>query len=207
MNCLPREFYARTTSEVARDLIGHTLVRSIEIGRSRRRLSGTIVETEAYGQSDDRASHAFRGQSIRNSVMFGEVGRAYVYFTYGTHFCLNVSARNDRTEAGAVLIRSIKPIEGIEVMQALRVKDDLLDLTSGPGKLASALKITLKDNGLDMTSGSSPLMIEKGSHPCKITATARVGITKETTRAWRFIDASSPFVSKARLSLVRIRTK
>ena|SRR5690349_22650822 len=108
MVILPRSFYKRSTTEVARELIGKVIVRRLKD----HKLSGVIVETEAYGQADDPASHAFRGMTKRNSVMFGEVGTACVYFTYGNHHCINITARN-RLLAGAVLIRSIAPQEGI----------------------------------------------------------------------------------------------
>jgi DNA-3-methyladenine glycosylase len=128
--------------------------------------------------------------------MFGDVGRAYVYFTYGNHFCANVSARSSRTEAGAILIRGLNPVEGIENMRKFRPVDDLISLTSGPGKLTQALNIVSALNGLDMTDPESELHIEFGSNPAHIFASARVGITRATDKEWRFVDPSSPYVSR-----------
>src|SRR5947209_12209298 len=132
---LRSEFYKRSTQLVAKELIGRELVRCIKVGNTIQYMAGTIVETEAYGSvQEDEASHAYRGMTKRNEVMFGPVGRAYVYFTYGNHYCVNVTAKEDTQRAGAILIRSINPTRGIELMQVFRNKD-LLDLACGPGKL------------------------------------------------------------------------
>lgn len=160
------------------------------------RLAGRIVETEAYGFSDDLASHACIGRTPRNGVMFGDVGRAYIYFTYGSHYCVNVSAKASRMQAGAVLIRGIEPIEGVELMKQFRPVDDVFSLTSGPGKLTQALKITSALNGVDMTNADSELHIEIGTKPECVLTTPRIGITRATDKEWRFVDPSSPFVSK-----------
>jgi DNA-3-methyladenine glycosylase len=189
-------FYRRPTETVARDLIGKTLVRIIKKNGMAVRLAGTIVETEAYGFHNDPASHAFAGPTPRNRVMFGEVGRAYVYFTYGNHFCVNVSARSSKADAGAVLIRGIEPIQGIDMMRQFRPVDDLLSLTSGPGKLTQALKITSDLNGIDMTDSVSELYVESGKKPDHILATPRIGITRAIDKEWRFVDPSSPYVSR-----------
>jgi DNA-3-methyladenine glycosylase len=181
---------------VARDLVGKRLVRIIEKNRKQFRLAGIIVETEAYGYSDDPASHACRGATARNKVMFGDVGRAYVYFTYGNHFCLNVSAKRSNVEAGAVLIRGIEPIEGIELMRQFRPVDDVFSLTSGPGRLTQALKITSALNGTDLTSSDSELYIEFGKRPKHIVTTPRIGITRAVDKEWRFVNPSSLFISR-----------
>ncbi|MGC2574693.1 MAG: DNA-3-methyladenine glycosylase, partial [Candidatus Nitrosopolaris sp.] len=140
MTCLDRSFYNRPTDLVAMDLLGNKLVRIISnTGEKPKRLSGIIVETEAYGFKEDAASHAFRGQTPRNAVMFGEAGRAYIYFIYGNHFCVNVSARPFEIEAGAVLIRALQPVEGIKCMKIYRKTSEELSLTSGPGKIGQAL--------------------------------------------------------------------
>lgn len=172
------------------------LVRVIRKNGSQIRLAGKIVETEAYGYDDDLASHACRGPRPRNKIMFGEVGKAYVYFTYGNHFCVNVSAKASNVLAGAVLIRGIEPIEGIELMRQFRPVDDVLSLTSGPGKLTEALKITTALNGVNMTDPNSELHIESGKKPERLIATHRVGITRATDKEWRFADPSSPYVSR-----------
>lgn len=172
------------------------MVRVVRKNGKAFRLAGKIVETEAYGFSDDLASHACMGPTPRNGVMFGDVGRAYIYFTYGSHFCVNVSARASRIEAGAILIRGIEPIEGVELMRQFRPIDDVFSLTSGPGKLTQALKITSALNGVDMTDTDSVLHIEFGSKPERVLTTPRIGITRATEKEWRFVDPTSPYVSR-----------
>lgn len=196
MSCPDVPFYTRHTSIVARDLVGKKLVRTIKKDGSNYRLAGIIVETEAYGHNDDAASHAYMGITRRNSVMFGKVGRAYVYFTYGNHYCVNVSARSKKIEAGAVLIRGIEPVEGIEIMRQFRPVDNIFSLSSGPGKLTQALNINSILNGADMTDLQSELHIESVRKPENIVSTPRIGITKAAEKSWRFIDTSSPFVSR-----------
>jgi DNA-3-methyladenine glycosylase len=184
---------------VAKDLLGKKLVRTIRNNNNNNmqfRLSGIIVETEAYGYSDDLASHAYVGPTGRNKIMFGDVGKAYVYFTYGNHFCLNVSARRSKVEAGAILIRGIEPVEGIELMRQFRPVDDIYSLTSGPGKLTQALNITSLLNGTDMTNSESEIYIEFGKRPKHIVTTPRIGITRALDKEWRFVDPSSPFISR-----------
>jgi DNA-3-methyladenine glycosylase len=183
---------------VAKDLLGKKLVRTIRNNNNNMqfRLAGIIVETEAYGYSDDLASHAYVGPTGRNKIMFGDVGKAYVYFTYGNHFCLNVSARRSKVEAGAILIRGIEPVEGIELMRQFRPVDDIYSLTSGPGKLTQALNITSLLNGIDMTNSESEVYIEFGKRPKRIVTTPRIGITRALDKEWRFVDPSSPFISR-----------
>jgi DNA-3-methyladenine glycosylase len=183
---------------VAKDLLGKKLVRTIRNNNNNMqfRLAGIIVETEAYGYSDDLASHAYVGPTGRNKIMFGDVGKAYVYFTYGNHFCLNVSARRSKVEAGAILIRGIEPVEGIELMRQFRPVDDIYSLTSGPGKLTQALNITSLLNGTDMTNSESEIYIEFGKRPKRIVTTPRIGITRALDKEWRFVDPSSPFISR-----------
>lgn len=196
MSCPPSSFYRRPTEVVARDLVGKKLVRIFRKNGWAFRLAGTIVETEAYGYSDDQASHACMGPTARNGVMFGDVGRAYVYFTYGNHFCVNVSARSSRMEAGAVLIRGLEPVEGIDAMRQFRPVNNIFSLTSGPGKLTQALRITSAFNGADMTSPDSELHIEFGAKSRRVIATPRIGITRAADKEWRFVDPSSPSVSR-----------
>ena len=195
-DCLEREFYSLPTVEVARNLIGMKLVRSLVRYGSKMRLAGIIVETEAYGGPDDGASHARMGPTSRNSVMFGEVGRAYVYFTYGNHYCVNVSAKSPRQQAGAVLIRALDPIEGLEVMRERRHSDDLYSIVSGPGKLTRALGITAAHKGLDLTDPESELCIELGTRPKKVVSTRRIGISQAIEKSWRFVDPSSRHLSR-----------
>jgi DNA-3-methyladenine glycosylase len=189
-------FYQRPTEVVAKDLLGKKLVRTIRNNNKQFRLAGVIVETEAYGHNDDLASHAYVGPTGRNKIMFGDVGRAYVYFTYGNHFCLNVSARRSKVEAGAVLIRGIEPVEGIELMRQFRPVDDIFSLTSGPGKLTQALNITSSLNGTDMTNSGSEIYFEFGKRPKRIVTTPSIGITRAADKKWRFVDPSSPFISR-----------
>ena len=201
MSCQNSSFYQRPTEVVAKDLLGKKLVRTIRNNNNNNnnmqfRLAGIIVETEAYGYSDDLASHAYVGPTGRNKIMFGDVGKAYVYFTYGNHFCLNVSARRSKVEAGAILIRGIEPVEGIELMRQFRPVDDIYSLTSGPGKLTQALNITSLLNGTDMTNSESEIYIEFGKRPKRIVTTPRIGITRALDKEWRFVDPSSPFISR-----------
>ncbi|HEU0144150.1 MAG TPA: DNA-3-methyladenine glycosylase, partial [Nitrososphaera sp.] len=115
---------------------------------------------------------------------------------YGNHFCLNVSARRSRVEAGAVLIRGIEPVEGVELMRQFRPVDDISSLTSGPGKLTQALNITSSLNGTDMTNSESEIYIEFGKKPKRIVTTPRIGITRAVDKEWRFINPLSPFISR-----------
>jgi DNA-3-methyladenine glycosylase len=190
LECICSEFYARSTVVVARDLLGNTLVRLISCDSNKtKRISGIIVETEAYGFTNDPASHAFRGPTFRNLAMFGDVGRAYIYFTYGSQFCVNVSARSSKVKAGAVLIRALQPLEGIHEMKAFRKTDNILSLTSGPGKLSQALNINLSLNGYNVTDPNSELHIEYGINPALIVETGRIGISRGRDKKWRFIVA------------------
>lgn len=201
--CPDSSFYTRETHSVAANLLGMLLVRIIaDKSGGKKRLSGIIVETEAYGSSDDPASHAFRGKTPRNSVMFGSVGLAYVYFTYGNHYCVNVSARTDKCEAGAVLIRALQPLEGIKAMKNFRNSEDIFCLTSGPGKLTKALQVTKDLNGVDMTSPDSPLHIEYTlasagkSTDTQVIRTKRIGISRGAEKDWRYVLQSNPFASR-----------
>lgn len=188
MKCLNSSFYARSTELVAESLLGKTLVRLIvNTSGKLERLSGMIIETEAYGFKNDPASHAYRGLTSRNAAMYGEVGRAYVYFIYGSQYCVNVSARSNELGAGAVLIRALQPLEGIDIMKSLRKTDHFLSLTSGPGKLTQALSITNVLNGEDMTDSNSRLHIEEGVNPVAIVTTKRIGISQAVDKEWRFI--------------------
>ena len=176
MICPDRSFYDRSTELVAKELLGNKVVRIISRGQEKpKRLCGIIIETEAYGFNEDAASHAFRGLTLRNAVMFGEPGRAYIYFIYGNHFCLNVSAKSLEIEAGAVLIRALQPVEGIRRMKIFRRNCEELSLTSGPGKLSQALNIQQSLNGEDMTDPKSDIHIEFGVKPPGIIATKRIG--------------------------------
>jgi DNA-3-methyladenine glycosylase len=183
MNLVARSFYARDTVDVAQDLLGKILVRKID-GIT---VSGMITETEAYGYKDDAASHSFSGMTERNKAMFGEVGRAYVYFTYGMHYCVNVVARSADSKAGAVLIRSLVPQRGIDFMSKQRKITLVSSLTNGPAKLTQALNITKREYGEDLTKRSNLYVID-GLEIKKslIKAGPRIGIKKATDRNWNF---------------------
>lgn len=194
---LPREFYRRDTVEVARALLGKMLVRVLDGNL----LSGMIVETEAYTR-DDPASHAYRGVTARNRVMFGEVGHAYVYFIYGNHYCLNVVAKSRDAGAGAVLIRAVEPVQGIDMMRrnrSIRDRDSskMEMLANGPGKLTKAFGIDSRHNGLDLTAEGELYLTEgKGIDDQDIVATERIGISAGRDRLWRFIIRGNRFVSR-----------
>jgi DNA-3-methyladenine glycosylase len=181
LTILPREFYSRDTVKVAKNLLGKKIIRKI----GRHEISGIITETEAYRHKDDPASHAFRKITERNKIMFENVGFAYVYFTYGMHFCFNVVAKNPKVAAGAVLIRAIKPEKGITIMQENRGNTSLKNLVNGPAKLAQALAITKEHYGIDITKNSK-LYISEGIKPKKIMASPRIGITEATDKLWNF---------------------
>jgi len=181
LTILPREFYSKDTVKVAKNLLGKKIIRKI----GRHEISGIITETEAYRHKDDPASHAFRKITERNKIMFENVGLAYVYFTYGMHFCFNVVAKNPKVEAGAVLIRAIKPEKGISIMQENRGNTSLKNLANGPAKLTQALAITKEHYGIDITKNSK-LYISEGIKPKKIIASPRIGIKEATDKLWNF---------------------
>lgn len=159
----------------------------MELVRGERR--ARIVEVEAY-RSDDPGSHAFRGKTKRNEVMYGAPGRAYVYFNYGVHWMLNVTAHAEG-DAAAILVRAAEPLEGLEFMYARRPRaKGPKDLLSGPGKLAAAFDITGRDNGVDLLSANSELRIEPGEPAKHVLTGLRIGLAdgKGETLPWRYID-------------------
>jgi DNA-3-methyladenine glycosylase len=186
---LSRASLPSDTAELARYLIGKTLVRST----GRNRISGRIVETEAYPPGD-RSGHAYRGRTARNQSLFLDRGFAYVYFVYGTSYMLNVSAEEPGIGAG-VLLRAIEPLEGINLMKRLRKTDKLRDLARGPGRLAAALQIDQRLDGVDLCA-SGPLWLGTAvRETARVSTTVRIGITREMSRPLRFFEAGSPFVS------------
>jgi DNA-3-methyladenine glycosylase len=188
---LPRQFFVRDPVALARDLLGRVLFYRTPDGL----LAGRIVETEAYTGEADPASHAFRGRTARNAVMFGPAGHAYVYFTYGMHHCLNVTAEGPGT-AGAVLLRALEPLSGVELMRARGDHGPESRLLSGPGKIGRAFGLTLEDNGRDFTRG--PLGLAAGSPvPDREVATSRrIGISRAVDLPYRFAVIGSRSVSK-----------
>jgi DNA-3-methyladenine glycosylase len=188
---LPRKFYARDTLQVAEDILGKLLVRV----KGRSQMIGKIVEVEAYKGSEDPASHAYRGITRRNAPMFAEGGHAYIYFTYGNHYCLNVTTERSGVP-GAVLIRALEPMVGLQRMRILRPAVSDHELTNGPGKLTKALGIDTALNDLDMTKRGPLFVTDAESDDFKIKHTPRVGITRGTERLWRVYVADNPFVSR-----------
>jgi DNA-3-methyladenine glycosylase len=194
---LPRSFYARPTRQVARALLGCRLVRRWQ----GQRMSGVIVETEAYIGESDQACHARFGRTARNAVMYGRPGIAYVYFTYGMHWMLNVVSEVEGFPA-AVLIRALEPIHGIDQMLAARGIRSVRDLCNGPAKLTQALRIDRVANGVDLGNRHGDLWIEQGDRvPTRsIGRGPRIGLynTPEPwkSKPWRYWMKDSPFVSK-----------
>jgi DNA-3-methyladenine glycosylase len=198
---LNRAFFGRDPRRVARELLGKVLVREAEGAR----LTGRIVEVEAYLGNEDPAAHSAAGNTARTAVLFGPPGHAYVYFIYGNHYCLNVSCEPEGM-AGGVLVRALEPISGVEQMAKARGMEihgpkDLVKLTSGPGRLAQAFAITRAgDNGCDLTSAKSSLWIgEDGYRARGIRVTPRIGITKAADMPLRYLLAGNAFVSGRRI--------
>jgi DNA-3-methyladenine glycosylase len=181
---LTREFFARSVHEVAPELIGATLLFD--------GVGGTIVEVEAYDQ-DDPASHGFRGRTARTASMFGPPGHAYVYRSYGIHWCLNlVCAPEGRSEAA--LVRALEPTRGLEAMRERRGVEPERALCSGPGKLCQALGITRAHDGLALDEPPFELLAREGDPP--LVVGTRIGITRAAEQPWRFGLAGSPFLSR-----------
>jgi DNA-3-methyladenine glycosylase len=187
---LRREFYHRPTLKIARELLGKYLV----VNMNGKKLSGKIVETEAYRGLYDPASHAYGGMTPRNRIMFGEPGYAYVYFTYGMYYCLNVITERKGFPA-AVLIRALEPIEGIEIMRRRRKKEKPEDLTSGPGKLCQAMGINETLNGADLI-GQTIYVEDRGEKAGKIVSTNRIGIDEGKEKKWRFYLKDNRYISR-----------
>lgn len=186
---LPPEFYARPTLEVAKDLLGCVLARVTPEGCT----SGRIVETEAYVAAIDPACHAYRSRTKRNEPMWGPPGRAYVYFTYGMHYCMNVVTEPDGV-AAAVLIRALEPLEGIDLMrQRRRTQQDRL-LCSGPARLCQALSIDTSLSGAPLQRPA--LSIVSGEHIEQVHSTTRIGISQGKEFPWRYYPAGSRWISR-----------
>jgi len=187
------------TIELARFLIGKVVVHDHPAGR----LSGRIVETEAYPPGDP-AGHHYRGQTARNRSLFLRHGHCYVYFTYGNHFMLNVSSEGPGV-GGGVLIRALEPLEGIEVMQRHRRAQKLTELTRGPGRLAAALQIDRRYDGIDLCL-PGPMwlgaLVSQDARPVNpLGKSIRIGITKAIARPFRFYEPGNPYVSGPRMLL------
>jgi DNA-3-methyladenine glycosylase len=182
---LRRDFFARSVHEVAPDLIGVTLLVD--------GVGGRIVEVEAYDQ-EDPASHGYRGPTARNAAMFGPPGHAYVYRSYGIHWCLNLVCAPEGVPEAA-LIRALEPTAGLDEQRCRRGVEDKRALCSGPGKLCQALGITGEHDGLPLDL--PPFRLEERPRVPEIVTGPRIGITRATELSWRYMEANSSFLSRA----------
>lgn len=178
---LSRDFFDRPVLDIAPELIGATLLVD--------GVGGEIVEVEAYDESDP-ASHSFRGPTPRNAAMFGPAGHAYLYKIYGIHYCLNFVCR----PGSAVLIRALRPTDGLAQMHERRGGVGDKQLCSGPGKLAQALGLDLGQNGLALDA--PPFSITARRQAGEVATGMRIGITKGVDTPWRFVLKGSPFLSR-----------
>ena len=181
---LPREFFARSVHEVAPELIGVILLVD--------GVGGSIVEAEAYDAADP-AAHGFRGRTPRNASMFGPPGHAYVYRSYGIHWCLNFVCEAEGS-AAAVLIRALEPLHGIDTMRERRGLDDPRLLCAGPGRLCQALAITREHDGVALDQ--PPFQLRPCEEPVEIAAGPRIGISVATLVPWRYAAAGSRYLSR-----------
>jgi DNA-3-methyladenine glycosylase len=220
---IPRKFFARPSVEVAPDLLGSVLEHETADGL----VAVELTEVEAYAGRSDPASHAYRGRTARNAVMFGPPGHAYVYFTYGMHFCVNVVCLGEEGSASAVLLRAGRVIAGEELACARRTRGTTAiaprDLARGPARLCQALGIDRSQNGADMVSAGSPLRMLSGAgnparsallapgdetliHPAtprRIVTGPRVGVSSAAEIPWRFWYDGDPTVSVYRAHVPR----
>jgi DNA-3-methyladenine glycosylase len=188
---LPVSFFGRPADVVARELLGALVISSI----GPHRTAGRIVESEAYLGADDPASHGYRRRrNERNAALFGPPGSWYVYRSYGLHWCANLVC-GPEGNGGAVLLRALEPVQGLETMRSRRGEMDDRHLCSGPGKLCQALGITRELDGLNMVGSPVVVAPAEGDAP-SVRVTARVGITKAAEWPLRFLDAGSPHVSR-----------
>ena len=192
---LPAAFYARETHLVARELLGAVLECTVRGTRCR----GRIVETEAYTGEDDLACHAAAGRTARTKVLYGPPGRAYVYFIYGTHWCVNAVTRRAGLPS-AVLIRAVEPLEGIEAMRDRRHRRPDRELTNGPGKLCEAFGITgPAHHARSLRSSPLRILAGEGVPDADVAVTPRIGISRAAEEPLRWIVRSSEYVSGGRL--------
>jgi DNA-3-methyladenine glycosylase len=180
------------TMELARYLIGKTLVHELPTAR----LSGVIVETEAYPPGD-AAGHAFRGKTRGNQSLFLGPGYCYVYFTYGSSFMVNVSSEEPGVGAG-VLLRALEPLEGIEIMQRFRKTTRARDIARGPGRLAQAMHIDKRYDGVDLCAGDALWLGTAARRISPVRSSTRIGLTREVDRKRRFYESGNPYVSGPR---------
>jgi len=218
---ISRDFFARPSVEVAPDLLGCVLEHRTEDGL----VAVELTEAEAYAGKSDPASHAYRGKTRRNAVMFGPPGHAYVYFTYGMHFCVNMVCLGEEGSASAVLLRAGAIIEGEDLARARRTRGTARvasrDLARGPARLCQALDIDLRLNGVDVCAAESPLQVRAGAGnpvssvalpgpgddppgtPPRIATGPRVGVSSAADIPWRFWVDGDPTVSVYRAYVPR----
>ncbi len=192
LTCLRRDDLPVETTELARYLIGKTLVHELPTAR----LSGVIVETEAYPPGD-AAGHAFQGKTRGNQSLFLGAGYCYVYFTYGSSFMVNVTSEEPGVGAG-VLLRALEPLEGIELMQRFRKTMHARDIARGPGRLAQAMQIDKRYDGVDLCAGEALWLGTAVRRIGPIGSSPRIGLTREVHRKRRFFESGNPYVSGPR---------
>jgi DNA-3-methyladenine glycosylase len=190
---LGKDFFARSVHEVAPDLIGATLLVD--------GVGGTIVEVEAYDH-EDPAAHGYRGRTARNASMFGPPGYAYVYRSYGIHWCLNLVCEEEGS-ASAVLLRALQPTHGLDVMRSRRGLEDERLLCAGPGRLCQALDVSREHDGLALDE--PPFRLEARDTHVDVVTGPRVGITRAADRPWRYALAGSRYLSRALTTRARER--
>ena len=181
---LRRDFFARSVHDVAPELLGVTLLVD--------GVGGRIVEVEAYDH-EDPAAHGYAGRTVRNASMFGPPGRAYVYRSYGIHWCLNFVCEDEEV-ASAVLIRALEPTTGLDAMAARRATDEPRLLAAGPGRLCQALGITREHDGAPLDQ--PPFELQAREEEVPVERGLRVGITKAADRPWRYAESGSKFLSR-----------
>ena len=194
MKPLPRSFYSRDTVVAAKELLARELMRQTDYGN----IVAKIAEVEAYRGSDDPPSHAHRGKTPRNYLLFGMAGFAYVYFIYGNHYCFNVTTEQENIP-GAVLVRAVEIVEGLKIASKNRRVKNSSELSNGPGKLTKALNITKIHNGLDLTKAEELFISDtetRGSF--ETIETKRIGINVGREKPWRFYLAGHASVSGPR---------
>jgi DNA-3-methyladenine glycosylase len=204
---IPRDFFARRSVEVAPDLLGCVLEHETAAGL----VAVELTEVEAYAGQSDPASHAYRGKTPRNAVMFGPPGHAYVYFTYGMHFCVNLVCLGEEGSASAVLLRAGQVIAGEDLARTRRMTGAARvasrDLARGPARLCQALAIDRELDGADVCAADSPLRVRAGArHPARsahIVTGPRVGVSSAAEIPWRFWYEGEPTVSVYRAYVPR----
>jgi len=194
---LNKSFYSRELLTVAKDLLGKIFVKT----NGRNWLIGKIVEVEAYHGDFDEAAHSFKGKTKRTEIMFEAGGYLYVYFTYGVHYCCNV-VTGKKGQGTAVLIRAIEPISGIDKMiknrfgRKLKNEKEIINLTSGPGKICQAFNINKSHSGIDLTGDKIFILDGEKINKQDIGVSRRIGITKSVELPWRFFIKNNPYLSR-----------